>query len=291
MSNPTIDTLVGGIRRTLGSYGPIIAELEEAINDPRSNLVDVGGVVGKDPDVTLRLLKLANSAFYGFPTRLATVSDAISVIGMVQVQDLLLASSVIEAFAGVSEEFVDMESFWRHSLACGIGARVLAIAQRLPQPEKFFVAGLMHDLGRLVLYSQAPESAEAVFACYHSDRLLLRDAEIRVLTFDHAQIGRALLGRWLYPAELVEAVAFHHQPMTAATYVTEAAVVHVADHLVNALQLGSSGERFVPRLNSQAWKHLGLTGGILDSVVTTIDEQLAVVEEVFLPARPVRSPG
>lgn len=282
---PTIHTLIRGIPRSLGSYGPIIRELEEVINNPQSNLLKVGEVIEKDPDLTVRLLRLGNSSFYGFPTRLETVSEAISLIGLMQVQDLLAASSVMEVFAGVPEEFVSMESFWRHSLACGIAARLLAIARRLPKPEKFFVAGLVHDLGRLVLYSQAPECAKEVFECYHSEHQLLRQAEAKVLTFDHAQIGEALLHDWQYPVPLVEAVAFHHHPMVATSQATGAAIVHLADHLVNAMQLGSSGERFVPPLNLKAWEHLGFANDMLQSVMAAIDDQIETVQEVFLAAR------
>lgn len=287
MPTPTIHSLICGIPRSLGSYGPIIRELEVALSKPDSNLMQLGEVIEKDPDLTMRLLRLGNSSFYGFPMRLETVAEALSLIGLVQVQDLLAVSSVMEVFAGVPEEFVSMESFWRHSLACGIAARLLAIQRRLPKPEKFFVAGLVHDLGRLVLYSQAPASAKAVFACYQAERQLLRQAEQKVLSFDHAQIGEALLRHWQYPPQLIEAVAFHHHPMMAAAPPTGAVIVHVADHLANAMQMGTSGERFVPPLNVKAWEHLGFASDTLSSVVAAIDEQIETVQEVFLAAQPV----
>src|SRR5207247_2419012 len=114
---PSVKALTGGIQRGMGSYGPIIHEVDLALSDPESSLINVGEVIEKDPDLTSRLLKLGNSSFYGFPTRLETVSEAISLIGIQQVQDLIVATSVVEAFAGVRPEFVNMESFWRHSLA------------------------------------------------------------------------------------------------------------------------------------------------------------------------------
>src|SRR5437773_5765052 len=153
----SIKTLTSGIQRGMGSYGPIIEEVDAVLSDPQSSLVNVGEVIEKDPDLTARLLKLGNSSFYGFPSRLETVAEAISLIGIQQVQDLIIATSVVDTFAGVRPDFVNMESFWRHSLACGIGARILGIMKRMPNPERFFVAGLLHDVGRLVLFSQSPE--------------------------------------------------------------------------------------------------------------------------------------
>jgi putative nucleotidyltransferase with HDIG domain len=248
-------------------------------------LTSVGEVIEKDPDLTARLLRLGNSSFYGFPTRLETVSAAISLIGIQQVQDLIVATSVVDTFAGLTPEFVNMESFWRHSLACGVAARLLAIIKRMPNPDKFFVAGLLHDVGRLVLFSQAPKISQEVFELYRQQKLLLWEAEAQVLGYDHAQIGEALLRDWMYPANLVQAVARHHHPLASDSFRSEAAIVHVADHLVNAGRFGSSGERHVPPLQTKAWEGLNLALDSLESVVTAIDDQIEAVQDVFLQSK------
>jgi HD-like signal output (HDOD) protein len=284
-SHPYIQILISRIPRSMGSYAPILKEVEAVLSNSQSNLLNVGEVIERDPDLTARLLRLGNSSFYGFPSRLATVSEAISLIGIQQVQDLIVASSVVEAFAGVSPEFVNMESFWKHSLACGVGARLLAIARRVPKPDKFFVAGLLHDIGRLVLFSQAPQKAQRVFQLYRSRRMLLCEAESQVLEFDHTAIGEALLRAWHYPSNLIDAVSYHHQPMLAGAFQTEAAFVHIADHLVNAMQLGSSGERFVPPLQMNAWEKLNLTPDILEPLMHSMEDQLEAVQEAFLGTR------
>ncbi len=279
---PTIKSLIAGIPRALGSYAPILQEVEAVLADPQSSLMHVGAVIENDPDLTARLLRLGNSSFYGFPTRLETVSEAISLIGIQQVQDLIVASNVVDTFSGVNPEFVNMESFWRHSLACGIGARILAMQKRMPKPEKFFVAGLLHDAGRLVLYSQAPHIAQQIFERTRQKRMLLREAEVEVLGFDHAQIGEALLRTWLYPANLVHAVANHHRPLNSDAFRMEAAIVHLADSLVNAMQIGTSGEHFVSPVQPRVWQLLNLELDALESVVNAIDDQIEAVQAVFL---------
>jgi len=287
----TIHSLISGMPSSMGSYAPIIQEVEAVLNNPQSNLANVGDVIEKDPDLTARLLRLGNSSFYGFPTRLETVLEAISLIGVQQVQDLIVATNVVDTFSGISPEFVNMESFWRHSLACGVASRILAITKRMPKPEKFFVAGLLHDVGRLVLFSQAPQKTQTVFQVYHSSKLLLREAEIQVLGFDHAQIGEALLRTWHYPANLVQAVACHHLPQAAGAFFMDAALVHLADYLINAMQIGSSGERHVPPLQVKAWEQVNLPLDTLESVFTSVDDQIEAVEEVFLcPKKPVPRP-
>jgi HD-like signal output (HDOD) protein len=280
-----IEYLISGIP-TLGSCGDVLHEIEEVLNDSDSTLTDVGVVIEKDPDLTARLLKLGNSSFFGFPSRMETVSETISLIGIQQVQDLISVSVVVEIFEGVSEELANMASFWKHSMACGLAARQLALARRVPKPEKFFVAGLLHDIGRLVLYSRAPEDAQLVFAQYLGETVLLREAELAVLGFDHTEIGEALLKVWNYPANLSSAVRFHHHPISAGPYQLEASIVHVADHIVNALQLGCSGERWIPPLLGKAWDRLNLPVEILESVVETVDGQIVEVERAFLSKSP-----
>lgn len=282
MTPPGVIKLISGIPSSLGSYAPVLEEIETLLESPECSLVTIGEAIEKEPDLTARLLRLANSSFYGFSSRLSTVTEAISLIGIQQVQDLILASSIIAQFKGVEDEFVSMESFWKHSLACGTCSRLLAMEKRLPKADKFFVAGLLHDMGRLVLFSRAPQQAKEVFEVYRNERVLLHEAEKRVLGFDHQEVAAAVMQQWKFPANLVQAVACHHQPEAADTARQEASVVHLADHLVNALQLGSSGERNVPPLSMRAWETLNLPTTVLPSIVAGMDAQLGAVQEVFL---------
>lgn len=282
MNAPTIEDLVLATPSSLGSYGPLMLEIEKALASPQCSLGMIADIIEKDVDLTARLLRFSNSAYCGFSTRLSTVSEAIGLIGIQQVQDLLTASSVIERFAGVSSEFVSVQTFWQHSLATGIGARLIAMERRLPRPDRLFVCGLLHDIGRLVLFLQATKHAQKIFELYKKERILLREAEVRVLGYDHQNIAEALLKSWKYPPSLVLAVGNHHNPSSCEAARVEAAVVHLADHLVNAMHVGSSGEKFVPPLNPQAWATLGMTPSMLEQIVRGIDEQFDAVSEMFL---------
>ena len=281
MNPPSIKAMVQAVPRSLGSYGPVLVEIENALQSPQCNLSTIGDAIQKDPDLTARLLRLANSPFFGFANRLSTVAEAVSLLGIQQIQDMITASSVLEQFKGVPDNFVNKDSFWRHSLAVGICARLLAMEKRLPKPDKFFVAGLLHDVGRLVLLAQATEWAQKVFECYQGERTLLRDAEKKILGYDHQQIAAELLQSWSYPPALVQAVAFHHNP-AQSTAKLEAAAVHIADHLVIAMGVGSSGEQFVPPLDDRAWNTLGLGADALAKITEAVDEQILAVEEAFL---------
>ncbi len=128
---------------------------------------------------------------------------------------------------------------------------------------------------------QAAEWAHAVFELYQRERMLLREAERKVLGYDHQQIAAELLQSWSYPPVLVQAVAFHHTPTQSAARI-EAAVVHIADHLVNAMGIGSSGEQFVSPLDDKAWGVLGLDPDALAKIIEAVDVQILAVEEAFL---------
>lgn len=274
--------LIEAIPLSLGSYAPVLEEIELALQSQQCSLSSLGDAIQKDPDLTARLLRLANSAFYGFASRVSTVAEAVSLIGVQQVQELISASNVLDSFEGVPGELVNTDSFWRHSLAVGIAARLISLERRLPNPDRFFVAGLLHDVGRLVLLLQAPKSAQRIFEIYRSESRLLSEVETEVLGFDHQQIGGLLLQHWHYPNVLIQAVSNHHQPLRCEGAKIEACAVHVADHLISAMAVGSSGERFVRPLDVRAWNLLGLDSDALPRIVNGIDDQIDAVMSVFL---------
>lgn len=265
------DLVQGSIK--LGSPPLIYERLMEVINHPRGGAADVAKVIREDTALTARLLKVVNSAFFSFPQRIDTVSQAVTVVGTSQVRDLALATSVVTLFKDVPRDLADMDGFWRHSLACGVGARVLAGLRRESNVERFFVAGILHDIGKLVFYLQVPDQARRVLEEAKASNLLLHQAERTVLGFDHAQVGEALLDLWNMPASLREAVRFHHNPRRAARFPVETGATHTADVMANALGFGNSGERFVPPLSPEAWDTLGVEDALLLPAVEEMGRQ------------------
>ncbi|MEZ4414422.1 MAG: HDOD domain-containing protein [Gemmatimonadota bacterium] len=262
---------------------PIIYQrLVAVINHPRSGAADVARVLSEDTGLTARLLRLVNSALFSFPQRIGTVTHAVRVVGTAQVRDLALATSIMTAFKNVPADLVDMDSFWRHSLACGIAARVLASHRREFNVERFFVAGMLHDLGRLVIFQEkGQEAREAIERAAASGDALHR-TERDVLGFDHAQVGGALMSQWNFPGAFQEAVAFHHRPAQASRFPVETAVVHIADLMANALSFGSSGTHDVPELVASAWDTLGVDAAMVPTMLEEIERQFADAAHIQL---------
>lgn len=258
---------------TLGSPPAVYQRLVQVLDDPRSGPHEVAAVIGQDPSLTARLLRLANSAYFAFDRPVDSVHQAVSFIGLTHVRDVALATSVTSAFHDVPPDLIHLEDFWRHSVAVGVGARMLAGIRRETNVERFFVAGMLHDVGRLVLYVSAPETARAVLERAQERECLLYEAEMELTGLDHATIGGALMERWNMPASLVECVAFHHRPEEAADHQVEAATIHLADLVANALRLGRSGERMVPPRWLGVWETLDLDPGLLNDLITSIGEE------------------
>ena len=261
----------------------IFTRIDEAVNNPRSSLADIGRVISEDSSLTARLLKIVNSAFYSFPSKIETISRAVTVVGTQQLRDLALATSVMKLFQGIPPDLINMEAFWKHSIACGVAARVLAAHKREANIERFFVAGILHDIGRLVLCMKDPDWMRSALGRCHASGELLYKVENEELGFDHASLGRVLLENWKLPASLVETVAYHHNPEAAARFPIEAAVVHLADIIAHAMQLGSSGERFVPPLSPLAWERAGMSAGQLPAAIEQIDRQYREAVEWMAP--------
>ena len=265
-------TIVEGLG-ALASPPTTYTRLVKTIEDPFSSAEKIAKVVSDDPDVTARLLRIVNSSYYGFPRRIETVSHAVALVGTDQLKDLTLATTVLRAFGGLPSELIDMEAFWKHSVACGLVARLLAYRRREPNPERFFVAGLLHDIGRLILYLKLPKESAVLLEEAKRSGELLHVLEQKFLKFDHGDVGAALMEAWNLPEVHRATVRYHHRPSGASSFPAEVATVHVADVVANSLGLGTSGGLFVPPLEEEAWDLLGLPVDVLRPLVEETEQR------------------
>ena len=137
----------------------VFYKLNAAIEDPGCTFDDIGEIISIDPALTVRLLKVVNSPMYGFPSRIDTVSMAITILGTRQLRDLVLATAVVGQFHNLTEAVVDMETFWCHSICSAVAARTISLHLKVNNSERFFVAGLLHDIGKLVMYLTHPDAS------------------------------------------------------------------------------------------------------------------------------------
>ena len=273
---------VSGVKN-LPTVSSVAAKVNELLNSPTSNAQDFDDVISQDPALTAKLLKLVNSAFYGLSYKVESISRAVSVVGFKQIRELVTSIAVIDAFKDFDDEVLNMKKFWEHSLGCGVAARVLAIYKRVPNPELFFTAGLLHDVGKLIILSHSPADYGKVLEINNRNGHLGYDAEKEIFGFDHGEVGAELCRRWNHPDALQEAVSFHHDPERSVEFSDLTATVHVADIIVSAFRIGSTGDVFVPPLSPEAWEKTGLKISVLEPATDKIYQQLYEIVTALLP--------
>ena len=260
----------------LPSLPTIFIRINETIKKPTSSANEIAKVISKDTSLSARLLKIVNSPFYGFPSSIDTLTRAVAVIGTKQLTTLALGINMINVFKNIPSDLIDMKLFWEHSVACGISARIIAGYKNIQNTERLFVAGLLHDIGRLILYNNIPVQAGNALLKARHDEFLLNETEYETMGFDHTKIGGLLLKKWKLPISLENIIRYHHAPQKSKDPL-EPAIVHLADIVTNALGVGSSGEHLVPPLDPDAWECIGLSENILE---LTIDQMYCQIEEI-----------
>lgn len=257
----------------LASLPSVYERLSAVIRNRKATANDIGKVVSEDPSLTARLLRLVNSAFFGFPSKIETISRAVMVVGTDQLRDLCLATSVIHMFDGIKKQVIDMQAFWKHSLSTGVAARALAKIHKENNVERFFVAGLLHDIGRLILYVKSGDEMADLIQRSRTENLLLDQLENEFFGYDHCQVGGALITEWNLPESLNAAVLFHHDPSQTKKFTMEALYIHFADIIANALEMGTSGGYFVPPPHTELFQKLNLKVEQIPFLLTEIKDQ------------------
>jgi len=257
--------LVNGVDK-LVSLPEVCFMVNDLVNDPNVNVKDIGSVISQDPDLTARLLKLVNSSYYGFSKPVDTVSRAILMVGLRELQHMIWASSAVETFNDIPPSDANMASFWRHSIFTAVSARILARECNVLHPERLFVSGLLHDIGRLLIFQKLPEEAMQVVNIQRATPSKnLCEIEFEILGFDHAELGKVLCESWQLPESLSVAIGHHHTPRFNGEYELETALLHVGNVMAHALEMGEE-DSFEHQVNPDAWKMLNLSQSTIKKV-------------------------
>ena len=258
----------------LASMPEIIVRLNQIVDDPYSTAKDVSDVISGDPALTTRLLRIVNSPFYGFPSQIDTISLAVTIVGTQQLRLLALASSTIRQFANLSNQFVTMETFWRHSFSTAIVARTLAKLSKEHGSEQYFIAGLLHDIGSLIIYSTIPTLAKEAITHAKHKNIAVYQAERAIIGFDHAMVGSAVLNHWNLPEALVEAVSCHHDLGDLKIAPKQKAVTHLANIIANAINPSLLIYRQTLEPDPRAWELAGMESDNIDESLDDIETEI-----------------
>lgn len=213
----------------------VAMRVNELLNSDQATNTALEEIILHDPALTAQLLKLVNSAYYGFSGSIDTVSRAISMIGRQELRNLVLATAVTSTFKDIPEDLVDMQTFWYHSITSGILARLIAEQCKRNERERFFIAGLLHSIGKLILFSQFPEQVRQTLSQDQSEDAVI-EAENRIFGFTHIEVGAELLKEWKLPETIWRLVATQLEPMNAGPYREDACILHVAAKIAATIE-------------------------------------------------------
>ncbi len=235
-----------------------VAKLLELIDNPRSTAYQLGQMISEDQVLTAHVLKLANSVYYGFPRRIKTIPLAVVILGYETLKNVLLTVSIIDRFSRQANGLrFDFSLFWDHTLATAIASKILARDAGYQLTGEAFVAGLLHDLGKLILSQYMPEEFSRIYRLSFQNRQPMYNMEKRMLKgVTHAEVGAWLAERWHLPGTLVQAIRYHHEPTEAPVESSLAFIIHVGDYLARKQQIGFSGDVSFPVLAKGVWKKL-----------------------------------
>lgn len=253
----------------------VVQRIAAMIGRPNVSTEEIGSIIEKDQVLAAKVLRLANSPFYGFPSRIGSVSHAVIVLGFNVVKGLTLCASALSIMKDAG-----MDQLWRHSLGVAITANLLATRLEIKNPEELFVSGLLHDIGKVVLYVKWPDVGNCIKDEFTtgSDRSLL-EVEQELTGLSHADIGGSLADAWHLPITLREPILYHHNPPLAKEAVLQTAIVHVADILVKGLACGNPGDDLIPPLSDPAWVLVGLDEQGLAECIDKASSEFATIDD------------
>lgn len=254
--------------QSLPTLPGIIVRITKMLDNPETTANEVGKQIENDQVLSAKVLKLVNSGFYGFSQPIGTIPHAMVLLGFGVVKTLVLSTQVLDIMSR------SMAGLWQHSLACARTSGIIARHLDMDDPEELSVAGLLHDLGKVVIEEHMPEEFEQIVSKIEGDNALFYEAEEGVLGVTHANIGAWLLDKWQLPSQLVNPILHHHNFHPVRAHADRTAIVHIADILVRAEGYGSGGDNRIPAISPEAMKTLQIGIDDLRDVMDTMNDEM-----------------
>ncbi|MGD0584519.1 MAG: HDOD domain-containing protein [Oryzomonas sp.] len=261
--------------KTLPTLPGVINKLNSLSDNDKSSVQEMARIVSSDQVLSARILRLANSPSYGF-YRVSTISNAMILLGVNVVKSLAISSSIFEVMEKNSV------GLWEHSLGTGVASNLIAKKLGLPECEEIATAGLLHDIGKIIISLKCSEAECEVRRIIDEKQIYIREAEQEIIGTDHAEVGAWLAKSWFLPDKLTEPINCHHNVEASENHRIKTSVVHMADVLIKASGFGDSGDSYVPLIQQAAWDALKLNEQIIAEIVEELEDRLVEVKNFSL---------
>lgn len=238
-----IDELVSEISNLI-SLPEVYLKIRELMNDPDSCLDDFAVVVNTDPGLLASVLKIVNSAFFGFTGQIDNINRALNLIGIGQLHELVLSLSAVDAL-NLSNDIETLQLFWQRSIYCGVLSRLLAEKLKLDDAEGLFVIGLLHEIGRLILFHKYPQESKLTVNQAQTENRSLLDVERNNFDTDYGKVGQALMAEWNLPLKFQCITGHHVEPDKATEFILETTIVNIAHQIAVNKFPGADGFQYL----------------------------------------------
>lgn len=279
---PTAQDLAGSVHQ-LVSFPQVAFQISELLADGHSSAADLGELIADDPAMNSALLRVANSSFYGMRGGVSCAAHAATIVGMSQVRDLAFGICANATFKDIPNELILVEDFWKHSLYCAAAAQSIGHSAGVCANESLFTAGLLHDIGHLVMFHQAPDlSRESIqLALDESDGHSPYISEREVFGYDHMAVGAEMALHWKLPQFLIDCIQWHHEPYAYEGDSPAVLVVHLANGIADLAERGSVNLEDAPGIDERVFADLRFSLDDIARVVAETQESAKGLLRVF----------
>lgn len=260
--------------KNLPTVPGIVAKISRMVENPETSAAEIGRLITQDQVLSAKVLRMANSAFFGMSRKISSIPQALMILGFDVVKGLVLTSSVFDMIQKT------MAGLWEHSIGCAAASGAVATILGRDDAEEILVAGLLHDLGKVVLALNMPEEMRLIKEKVDEGGILFYEAENAVMDFHHGEIGQWLAEHWNLPESLAEPMRLHHNPERAVIYPECTAIVHVADAIIRGWGFGYAGDPLVPPISTAAWEMLRLKTTDFPEILNALEPKLANLSEL-----------
>ena len=278
MNQDKLEEIVEKVQK-LPTLPSVANKITSLINDPTCTAIRLAEVIDKDQSLTTRVLRLVNSAFYSLSAEVTNVKHGIALLGFKTISQMVISISVFDVFAGKYGEEFDRRGFWKHSVGCGVISKIVAQRAQYPKEDDCFTAGLLHDIGKVVLDQYLHEDMIQVIQRTREKEISFGDAEQEVLGLNHADIGGQVMKKWNIPLPVLVAVQHHHQTPderngSAFSQDLIVDIVRLSDVICKCENIGFTGDSITPVLKEDLWERLPFDKKSIDDVVQKSAEEI-----------------
>ncbi len=285
MNTATIDNkarqVISNIRN-LPTPPIVFHQIQKTIKDPKVNAAQIASILAEDPAMSVKVLKLTNSAYYGLAREIDSVRQAVVIVGMEAIKNLVLSASVLDMFKGQNNDQEFQEKFWRHSLAVAVCSRILARHLRsrgVADPDAAFSCGLLHDIGKIIIQCYLPDEFKRVSEERAKDKSSpTYEVEERALGYNHTQIGALLASQWKLPHTLADAITYHHHPQLSENQEVMPYIIHIANYAAKKAFYDQSDAHLVGALEPHILEYMKLAVSDLDKYGEQLREEYLKAE-------------